>query len=111
MLEDEHQPEQVMTDGGVQPLAGEAFFRTMVEGIRDYAIFALDARDLVLSWNAGGERITGYRAEEIVGQHFSRFYTPSDAEAGRPARELEVAATEGRYEEEGLRVRKDGGHF
>ena len=115
MLEDELQPERVTREGAWQAdgrtLPGEAFFRTMVEGIRDYAIFALDARGVVLSWNAGAERITGYRAEEIVGQHFSRFYTPADAEAGRPARELEVAAAEGRYEEEGLRVRKDGSHF
>ncbi len=111
MLEDELQPEQVTTEAVGPPLAGEAFFRTMVEGIHDYAIFALDARGVVLSWNTGAERITGYRAEEIVGQHFSRFYTAADAEAGRPARELEVAAAEGRYEEEGVRVRKDGSHF
>ncbi len=111
MLEDEFQPRRVTAEEGGQPLAGEAFFHMMVEAIRDYAIFALDTRGVVLSWNAGAERITGYRAEEIVGQHFSRFYTPEEAEAGRPARELEVAEAEGRYEEEGLRVRKDGRHF
>ncbi len=115
MLEDELQPEPLTQEDVWQadglPLLGEAFFRLMVEAIRDYAIFALDARGVVLSWNAGGERITGYRPEEIIGQHFSRFYTPADAEAGRPARELAIAAAEGRYEEEGLRVRKDGSRF
>src|SRR3712207_2078673 len=96
MLEDELQSERAGREGlsgvGRQPLSDEAFLRTMVDAIRDYAIFALDARGFVLSWNAGAERITGYRAGEIVGQHFSRFYPPEEAEAGRPGRELEMAA-------------------
>ena len=115
MREDEVQHERVVREGVLladgRPRSDEGFFRMMVDAIHDYAIFALDAQGFVMSWNPGAERITGYRAEEIVGRHFSRFYTPADAEAGRPARELELAATRGRYEEEGIRVRKDGSQF
>jgi PAS domain S-box-containing protein len=71
----------------------------------------LDPTGIVSNWNAGGERIKGYRADEIVGQHFSRFYTPSDQSAGKPARALKIALDTGRYEEEGWRVRKDGTFF
>ena len=77
----------------------------------DYALYLLDPEGNVSSWNAGGERIKGYAPQEIIGQHFSRFYTPSDQAAGRPARALEIARTVGRYDEEGLRVRKDGSFF
>jgi PAS domain S-box-containing protein len=83
-------------------------FRLMVENVEDYAIIMLDAGGHVASWNAGAERIKGYRAEEIVGQHFSRFYPPEDVESGRPERALAVATAEGRFEEEDLRVRQDG---
>ena len=84
-------------------------FRLLVESVRDYAIFLLDPEGKILTWNAGAERIKGYRAEEIIGQHFSRFYPP---EAGDfPAHELRVAAAEGRFEDEGWRVRKDGSRF
>ena len=69
----------------------------------------LDAAGRVTSWNAGGERIKGYRADEIIGSNFSRFYTSEDVAAGLPTRGLEVARAEGRFEAEGWRVRKDGG--
>ncbi len=91
--------------------ASEERFRLMVEGVKDYAIFMLDADGYIVSWNAGAERIKGYRAEEIIGEHFSRFYTEEDLESGHPEEELRLAAAEGRYEEEGLRVRKDGSRF
>jgi PAS domain S-box-containing protein len=88
----------------------EERFRLLVESVRDYAIFMLSPEGRVLTWNAGAERIKGYRAAEIIGEHFSRFYPP---ETGRdfPAHELRVAAAEGRFEDEGWRVRKDGSRF
>ncbi|OWK35303.1 Chemotaxis protein methyltransferase CheR [Fimbriiglobus ruber] len=85
--------------------------RLLVQGTTDYAIFMLDPQGNVASWNAGAERIKGYKAEEIVGRHFSRFYPPDAIERGWPAHELEVARTEGRFEDEGWRVRKDGARF
>jgi len=89
----------------------ERRFRMLVEGVVDYAIYMLDPSGIVTNWNAGGERLKGYTADEIVGQHFSRFYTKEDRGAGLPARVLEAAAREGRYESEGWRVRKDGSRF
>jgi len=89
----------------------EERFRLMVECVKDYAIFMLDPEGRIVSWNAGAERLKGYRAEEIIGSHFSRFYPEEDLKTGKPARELEVAIAEGRYEEEGWRVRKDGSLF
>src|SRR2546429_7076201 len=86
-------------------------FRLLVEGIRDYAIFMLDGAGRVSTWNTGAQRIKGYRAEEIVGQHFSRFHPPEAVAAGKPARLLALAAREGRAEDEGWRVRKDGSRF
>lgn len=83
----------------------------LLGSVTDYAIYMLDTQGYVRSWNAGGEHIKGYAAEEIIGQHFSRFYTPEDAAAGAPAHGLEVARTEGRFEAEGWRVRKDGSRF
>jgi PAS domain S-box-containing protein len=83
-------------------------FRLLVESVKDYAIFMLDTRGYVSTWNAGAERIKGYRAEEIIGKHFSTFYPPEDVAAGKCERELEIATREGRFEEEGWRVRKDG---
>ncbi len=89
----------------------EERFRLLVESVRDYAIFMLDPKGFVLTWNAGAERFKGYRAHEIIGQHFSRFY-PSEALArGLPEHELEVAAKVGSFEDEGWRVRKDGSLF
>jgi PAS domain S-box-containing protein len=86
-------------------------FRTLIGGVTDYALFMLDPNGLVVNWNAGAKRIKGYSAEEIIGQHFSRFYTDRDRAAGLPARALQIAAQEGRYEAEGWRVRKDGSLF
>jgi len=89
----------------------EERFRLLVESVKEYAIFMLDPRGIVSSWNVGAERIKGYRAYEIVGQHFSRFYPEEEVRAGKCELELEVAAREGRFEEEGWRVRKDGTLF
>ncbi len=92
-------------------LGQEQRFRHLVESVKDYAIFMLDTEGRVSSWNPGAERIKGYLAEEILGQHFSKFYPGEDAQAGKPDRELEIARTEGKYEEEGWRLRKDGTRF
>jgi PAS domain S-box-containing protein len=89
----------------------EGYFQQLVAGVSDYAIFLLDAEGRVRSWNAGAERIKGYRADEIVGQHFSRFYPPEAASADWPAHELREAARVGRFEDENWRVRKDGSRF
>ncbi len=89
----------------------ERQFRLLVAGVIDYAIYMLDPNGLVTSWNAGAERIKGYSADEIIGQHFSRFYTERDRAAGAPARALFTATSEGRFEAEGWRVRKDGTMF
>jgi PAS domain S-box-containing protein len=92
-------------------LLGRDLFRLLVEGVEDYAIFALDPKGYVSTWNAGAQRIKGYAAEEIIGRHFSVFYPPPDIERGKPEHELKVAADEGRWEEEGWRIRKDGSRF
>ncbi|GAB1718223.1 MAG: PAS/PAC sensor hybrid histidine kinase [Nitrobacter sp.] len=89
----------------------ECRFRLLVEGVIDYAIFMLDPTGIIINWNTGAERIKGYRPDEIIGQHFSRFYTDADRAAGRPARALQIASTAGHYDEEGWRVRKDGSFF
>ncbi|ETK37046.1 PAS domain-containing sensor histidine kinase [Microbispora sp. ATCC PTA-5024] len=89
----------------------EERFRLLVHGVLDYAIFMLDPTGRVVSWNAGAERIKGYAADEIIGRHFSVFYPPEDKAAGKPNRELRTAAAEGRLEDEGWRVRKDGTRF
>ena len=89
----------------------ERHFRLLVSGVTDYALYMLDPEGYVSSWNIGGQRIKGYMPGEIIGQHFSRFYTESDRAANRPARALSVARETGRYEEEGWRVRKDGSFF
>jgi PAS domain S-box-containing protein len=86
-------------------------YRLLVESVRDYAIFALDAQGYILTWNDGARRFKGYTRDEIVGRHFSIFYPQEDLDAGKPAWELVVAAREGKYEEEGWRVRKDGSMF
>jgi formate hydrogenlyase transcriptional activator len=85
--------------------------RSIVESVRDYAIYHLDRDGHVMTWNPGAERIKAYTAEEIVGAHFSRFFTQEDVERGRPAELLRLAAARGRYEDEGWRVRKDGSRF
>ena len=86
----------------------EQRFRLLVEGVRDYAIYMLDTDGNIVSWNSGAERIKGYRAEEIIGKHFSTFYTQEDIDCNKPAHELAVAAQENRFEDEGWRIRKDG---
>ena len=90
---------------------GGKIYQLMVEAVRDYAIFMLDPQGHVASWNQGAERIKGYTADEIIGQHFSVFYPRSAVEIGHPQYELKVAAEAGRFEEEGIRVRKDGSQF
>ena len=86
-------------------------FQLLVESITDYAIYMLDPEGRVTNWNAGAEAIKGYSADEIIGEHFSRFYLPEDREAGVPARALATALSEGKYEKEAQRVRKDGTRF
>ena len=92
-------------------LETERRFRMLVRGVTDYAIYMLDPDGHVTNWNAGAARIKGYAEHEIVGEHFSRFYLPEDAEAGIPRIALEQALRDGRYESEGWRVRKDGTRF
>jgi len=89
----------------------ERRFRLLVEGVTDYAIFMLDNNGIVTSWNAGAERLKGYKADEIVGQHFSKFYSSADRAQGLPARTLHAAGETGRFESEGWRIRKDGSRF
>lgn len=89
----------------------EEHFRSLIDGVRDYAIFMLDPEGRVASWNPGAEAINGYQAEEIIGRHFSCFYPPADIAREKPQRELIAAATEGRFEEEGWRLRKDSSAF
>ncbi|MBX4906724.1 MULTISPECIES: PAS domain-containing sensor histidine kinase [Rhizobium] len=89
----------------------EEQFRRLVQGVSDYAIYMLDPDGNVSSWNFGAERIKGYRPDEIIGRHFSTFYTPEDRAAGLPEKALRVARAEGRFEREGWRVRKDGSRF
>jgi PAS domain S-box-containing protein len=89
----------------------DEWFRQLVEGVQDYALFMLDPAGRVASWNAGAERIKGYRPGEIVGRHFSRFYTPEEIESGKPGLALAAAAASGHLEDEGWRVRKDGSRF
>ena len=89
----------------------EERFRRLVEGVQDYAIYSLDPNGIITSWNVGARRIKGYTADEIIGQNFSRFYTPEDLKRGLPAKVLQKAREEGHYEGEGWRVRKDGSTF
>ena len=89
----------------------EERFRLLVEGVTDYAIFMLDPNGYVMTWNSGAERIKGYQADEIIGQHFSKFYPPDVVEGGWPDHELQVATETGRFVEDGWRIRKDGSRF
>ena len=89
----------------------EERFRLLVESVKEYGIFMLDPHGIVVSWNAGAERISGYTAGEILGRHFSTFYPAEDVSRGRPACELEAAVAQGRFEEQGWRVRKDGSQY
>lgn len=96
---------------GLPLLQMDEQLRALVESIVDYAIFMLDAEGRIISWNTGAERVKGYREDEILGQHFSRFYPLEAVEQGIPQRELEVASAKGRFEDEGWRLRKDGSFF
>src|SRR4051812_15280196 len=86
-------------------------FELLVESVSEYAIYMLDREGVVTSWNAGAEKIKGYSASEIIGHHFSRFFTPEDQARRLPAEILRQASQVGRYEGEGLRLRKDGSRF
>jgi PAS domain S-box-containing protein len=85
--------------------------KLLIQAVTDYAIYMLDAKGIVTSWNTGAERLKGYSEAEILGEHFSRFFTPEDRAAGKPQRVLETARSVGRYEEEGWRIRRDGTRF
>ncbi|HUO67850.1 MAG TPA: PAS domain S-box protein, partial [Gammaproteobacteria bacterium] len=89
----------------------EQRFRTLIEAVQDYAIFMLDGNGCVTTWNTGAEKLKGYTAEEIIGSHFSRFYPPDAIERGWPDHELRMAEMDGRFEDEGWRIRKDGSRF
>jgi PAS domain S-box-containing protein len=89
----------------------EELFRIQIEVVRDYAIFTLDSQGIVLNWNVGAERLVGYRAEEIIGKHFSCFYSKEDRTAGKPEEELKRAAVAGQVADEGWLIRKDGSRF
>ena len=92
-------------------LTDEGRYRLLIEAVTDYAIYMLDPSGIVTSWNPGAQRFKGYAAAEIIGQHFSRFYSKDDQKAGLPARALETASREGKFESEGWRIRKDGTRF
>src|SRR5438874_342138 len=86
-------------------------YRLLVEGVKDYAIFMLDPEGRVLTWNAGARSIKGYEAREIIGEHFSKFYPLDAKESGWPEHELRTATAQGRFIDEGWRIRKDGSKF
>ena len=98
------------SDSAAEPISDE-MFRLLVENVRDYAIFMLDPNGIVTSWNAGAEHIKGYAPEDIIGRHFSAFYTPDAIARRLPQHELTVALEQGRFEDEGWRVRSDGTAF
>src|SRR5580704_70160 len=100
-----------LTAGSVYHPTDAHRFELLIDAITDYAIYMLDAEGFVTTWNTGAERIKGYNPVEIIGQHYSRFFTPEDRANNLPERLLETARREGRYETEGLRVRKDGSRF
>jgi len=103
------QRQLVVSDRALQ--ATEQHFHMLVQGVKDYAIFMLDPHGHITSWNSGAEYIEGYREEEIIGQHFSRFFTPEDQQSGLPKAALKQAKQKGKYEAEGWHVRKDGSRF
>lgn len=106
-----HEVNDALKEANRALMESEECFRLLVEPIKEYAIYMLDLEGRVLTWNEGAERNKGYKAAEIVGQSFSRFFLPADAQAGLPAQELATAARDGRTELEGWRVRKDGSRF
>lgn len=100
-----------LPDSEIEWRRREERFRLFVESVQDYAIFMLDTQGNVSTWNTGAERIKGYKASDIIGKNFSTFYPEEDIRSGKPPMELEVAAREGRFEDEGWRIRKDGSRF
>lgn len=104
-------PSEPRSDQPAPSFTGDESIRLLVDAVVDYAIFLLDSSGRVMTWNEGAQRIKGYTAAEIVGQHFSVFYTPEDREGGRPEWVLANAAQAGRFEDEGWRMRKDGSRF
>jgi PAS domain S-box-containing protein len=107
----QERPAVATGEGAIALRRSEERFRLFVDAVQDYAIFTLDAQGHVSSWNTGARRIKGYAISEIIGQHFSVFYPEEDIRSGKPQRELEIAAREGRVEDEGWRLRKDGSRF
>ena len=110
LLISEHALESLVVDvlpvsPGFEPVSDDRRFQLLVNAVRDYAIFMLDPQGIVSSWNSGAQRFKGYKAVEIIGQHFSRFYTEEDRQAGVPQQALATAVAEGKYETEGWRVR------
>jgi PAS domain S-box-containing protein len=93
------------------PLVDPGIYRLMVEQAQDYALFLLDPSGRIMTWNLGAQFLKGYAPEEIIGRHFSVFYTPDAVDRGWPTEELRLATREGRFEDEGWRVRKDGSRF
>lgn len=93
------------------PVMPASRYEQLVQSVVDYAIYMLDPTGHVVSWNAGAQRIKGYRAEEVIGRHFSLFFTPQDCAEGRPERLLKMALEQGVAQDEGWRVRKDGTQF
>lgn len=106
-----HDGQQLQPTAGKSVVQNERIFRLLVDAVDEYAIFALDAEGNILTWNQGAHRLKGYSAEEVIGTHFSRFYTKVDIDRRHPQHELEIAIEKGKYEEEGWRVRKDGTTF
>ena len=99
------------SDGFLKSLTDDGRYRLLIEAVTDYAIYMLDPAGIVTSWNPGAQRFKGYAPDEIIGQHFSKFYSEEDRKAGLPARALETARREGKFENEGWRIRKDGTRF
>src|SRR6516164_8303216 len=99
------------TDRYLSSLTEEGRYRLLIEAVTDYAIYLLDSSGVVTTWNPGAQRFKGYTAGDIIGQHFSRFYTEQDQKDGLPSRALEIARRDGKFEAEGWHVRKDGSTF
>jgi PAS domain S-box-containing protein len=110
--DNEREPQKRSSERTTEALRqSEERFQILIESIQDYAIYILDPDGFVISWNAGAQRIKGYSAPEVIGKHFSRFYTPDDVRVNKPKRNLEIAAAQGKYEDESVRLRKDGSAF
>ncbi|MBV6273066.1 PAS domain S-box protein [Alcaligenaceae bacterium CGII-47] len=111
MQKDLNEPDPTIHTSATDALTSSSRFELLVHAIKDYAIYLLDVEGHIISWNTGAEHFKGYTAEEIIGQHFSRFYTEEDCRIGIPERALATATEQGVYESEGWRVRKDGSRF